>query len=340
MGILYIAGSTQGAGATAVCAALAAHWRQAGKSVSLHKPFSFNADADGRDAALFAHVSGQATDRVQTRQLEDWQVNTAQVDALSTEMAMQATDADVVLIEGLPLTDQQGAPLEASAMVARKLGAEVIGVVPYAPDMEAEASEAWQRSFGDALVGLMVNRCTRYAGRTVKQDVAPALHRAGVRFLGAVPEDRTMLAPTVRQVADHLQARVLTGTSEEQRLVEQFIIGGLILEWGGNYFGRFPRQAVIARGGRADISMAALNFPMSCLVLTACSEPSQYVYQRADEQEVPLLVVEAPTLEAAAALDTINQRVSVHHPAKIERFTDLLATHLDWEATDSAAGFR
>ena len=148
-----------------------------------------------------------------------------------------------------------------------------------------------------------------------------------------------MLAPTVRQVADHLQARVLTGASEEQRLVEQFIIGGLILEWGGNYFGRFPRQAVIVRGGRADIAMAALNFPMSCLVLTACSEPSQYVYQRADEQEVPLLVIEASTLEAAAALDTIDQRVSVHHPAKVERFTELLAAHLDWEAADWAAGF-
>ena len=84
--------------------------------------------------------------------------------------------------------------------------------------------------------------------------------------------------------------------------------------------------------------MSALSFPMSCLVLTGTSEPPQYVYQRADEQQIPLMTVMQGTMEAAATLETIHQRVSVHHPDKVERFAGLLAGSLRWEKVNQAVG--
>ena len=340
MGVLYVAGQSPGAGATAVCAALATQWQRSGKRVLIHEPLTLDARIPEADLELFARITGQPQGRFKTQPLENRRLDSALGNALSAEVAGLAKEADVVVIHGLPMTDTQGAPVEASAMLAQRLGATVLGVLAYEPEGHGALAETWQEAFGVSLAGLIVNGRTRYAGHLMETEVISAIQQAGTQLLGFVPEDRTMLAPTVLQVADHLQARLLTHPSEHQRLVEQFIIGGLIMEWGGNYFGRFPRQAVIVRGGRIDIAMAALNFPMSCMVLTECSDPSQYVYQRADEQDVPLMAVTQNTMETANALETIDQQVSFHHPSKVERFTELLAGALDWATVNHAAGLQ
>ncbi len=342
MGVLYIAGSSPGVGSTAVCAALATTWQRAGKRVALFKPLELSGETPGADSRLFSTIAPNAgTD---TREFEGGALDPALGDSIAVQLEELAREADVVIVEGLPLTDAQGSRVSATGAlaqgVAQRTGSRVVGVLPYAPGLDAGAVAPWQEAFGDGLAGVLINRCTRYAGHDAADRLTPAIQEAGARVLGTVPEDRAMLAPTVRQVADHLSAELLTWASEDQRLVEQFIIGGLILEWGGNYFGRYPNQAVIVRGGRMDIAMSALNFPMSCLVLTACSEPPQYVHQRADEQEVPLLVAQQGTLEAAAALETIHQRTSVHHVAKVDRLAGLLEGVVDWDAANAAAGLR
>ena len=341
MGVLYIAGSSPGVGSTAVCAALATTWKRAGKRVALFKPLELPGETPGADARLFSLISSSAS--TDTRTFGGGPLDPALGDSIAAQVAELAREADVVLVEGLPLTDAQGSRVRATEEVAHRITqsvveGKVVGVLPYAPELVAGAIAPWQAAFGDGLAGVLINRCTRYAGYDATDRLTPAIQEAGVRVLGTVPEDRAMLALTVRQVADHLSAEFFTWASEDQRLVEQFIIGGLILEWGGNYFGRYPNQAVIVRGGRMDIAMSALNFPMSCLVLTACSEPPQYVHQRADDQEVPLLVVRQGTLEAAAALETVHQRASVHHMAKVDRLAGLLEGVVDWDAADAAAG--
>ena len=117
-------------------------------------------------------------------------------------------------------------------------------------------------------------------------------------------------------------------------MIEHFLIGGLILEWGGNYFGRLPNQAVIVRGGRTDIQMSALNFPLSCMILTDCDTPAQYVHQRAESQDVPLLVVPMTTMETMEALETIQDRASSAHLEKAEQFAMVLTSCVDWSSVD------
>ena len=78
--------------------------------------------------------------------------------------------------------------------------------------------------------------------------------------------------------------------------------------------------------------MAALNFPLNALVLTGCSQPPQYVQQRADDLDVPLLTVERDTHETAEALEALAGRVTVHHPEKIERFTAMVEQSVDLDA--------
>ena len=81
--------------------------------------------------------------------------------------------------------------------------------------------------------------------------------------------------------------------------------------------------------------MAALNCDPACVILTGGFEPAQYVYNKAQEEEVPLLTVEMDTLSTADALESIQNRVNVHNFNKVEKFTNTLRKCLDWNILES-----
>ena len=321
MGVVYLAGSRSGAGVTAVALGLAATSRAAGRSVSLVKPISSPGDPD---PAYFGALGGTAD----TATLDGAPTPERLGEAARIVETLKGT-SDVVIVEGPSLADADGA----SAMLAERLGAPVVGVVPYDRSLGGSSlRDAWQGAYRSLFAGCLVNKRTLYCSHDASERLLPELAADGVPVFGALPEDRLLLAPTVRQVAEHLEGTYFTDADGGSELIEHFLIGGLVMEWGGYYFGRFPNQAVLVRGGRIDIQMAALNFPLNALILTSCETPSQYVHQRAEELDVPLIAVRQNTHEAAAALESLGALVSVHHAAKAERAAELLNTHADMSA--------
>ena len=336
MSVVQIAGARSGAGATTVACGLATVLRSQGKRVTLVKPLSAAGDAD---PAFLASLGGSA----ETVEFEG-SAAAAQVTEASKIVQGAAASADVVVVEGPPLaggesSGEAGRPGGAAAAeLARSTGAAVVGVLEYERTLGAAAAGPWRGTFGESLAGCVVNRRTRYAEHDASARLAVELEDAGMPVLGVLPEERLLLAPTVQQAAEHLGGTYFAGEDGGGELIEHFLIGGLITEWGGNYFGRLPNQAVVVRGGRIDIQMSALNFPLNALFLTGCETPSQYVYQRADDLDVPLIAVGLKTHEAAAALESLNDAVSVHHAAKAERAGAMARERLDASALSAALG--
>ena len=326
MTVLCVVGAHPGVGSTAVAASLAAAWRRAGRNATADKPLALA--EGGADALLLAvDAPGLAG--------PDGVVKRAVLTAAAERVGALEKTNEIVVVDGPPHAGADGRAVPASVALAKRLRAKVAGVLPYERALGADVVGSWREAYGDALVGFVVNRRTRYAERDAADRLAPELAEAGAPAIGVLPEERLMLAPTVRQVVDLLEGTLFAGASGLDRLVEHFLVGGLITEWGGNYFNRLPNQLVIARGGRADIQMAALNFPLRALVLTGCSQPPQYVQQRAEGLDVPLLTVERDTHETAAALETLADEVTVHHAEKIERFTEMVEQHVDLDTLAS-----
>jgi BioD-like phosphotransacetylase family protein len=138
-----------------------------------------------------------------------------------------------------------------------------------------------------------------------------------------------MASVTLGQIAQHLDGQWVLGQEKAHDLVENFLIGGNIMDSGVTYFGRMESKAVIVRGDRPDIQLAALSTPTTCLILTGGHEPIQYVYHQAEQEEVPLLVVQTDTISAAHALDTVLEGSTIHHPRKLERFQELTEEYVD-----------
>jgi BioD-like phosphotransacetylase family protein len=334
MATIYVAGQRPGDGSTSVVTALATIWKQTGLRVAVIKPASLSTDGD---SAFYARTFASPSEPslvVADHDLAELQKQAAtRVEALSVAN-------DVVLVEGLPLYDNEGSLVSASPALAEHLGARVLGVVAYGRALEADDTARWIDTYASLLSGVVINRLTRYGHHDATTRLAPSFEAAGVSVYGILSEERLLLAPTVGQIATLLDGTFYAGASAQYELVESFLIGGLITEWGGNYFGRNPRQAVIVRGGRTDIQMSALNFPLTCLLLTNCEAPPQYVHQRAKDLDVPLVTSTHDTPSTTALLEQLGTKVTIDHPDKIKRIAEMFNDAVDFQAIGESAGLR
>ncbi len=225
-----------------------------------------------------------------------------------------------------------------TARAAEALDASVVLVCGGGPGADASALGPWRDALGGRLLGAVVNGLTRYMGHDARTRLAPEMRSEGVAALGVIPEDRSLLAVTVGDIASHLGGRFILYEEEDGALVEHIMVGGLGLDSGTLYFGLRENKAVVIRGDRPDIQMAALATPMACMVLTMGIEPIEYVLNEADLEEAPLIVVEPGTLETMDALATVQDGARFDHPAKVERMAELVRLHVDVEAIERGAG--
>ena len=248
-----------------------------------------------------------------------------------TAFGQTAGKARAAIIEGPPAATPQGKFLPLAADLAEALDAQVVALVRHQPDLRIEESIAPLKAFGDRLLGVVINGVPRYRGHTVQSSLIPVLETEGLRVLGSVPEARCMLGVTIGQLVEHIKGTFLIGDEKRDELVDHVMIGGLVLDSGVDYFDRYERKVVIVRGDRPDIQMAALATPTRCLVLTGGHHPIQYVEYEAQEEEVPLVVVESDTLTTARSLDTLFGDVTVHHPDKADCFAEILSRSIEIE---------
>ena len=137
-----------------------------------------------------------------------------------------------------------------------------------------------------------------------------------------------MLAPTIQQVADHLEGRWLQEPADPAATLDRFLIGGNIMDSAPGYFGRHAAQAVITRAARPDIQMASFLGDTRCLILTGGDTPTEYIQVEARKHAVPLLLVNSNTLDTAETLGRLFDQPPIPTPEKLAPFAALLEQHL------------
>ena len=320
MAVLAVVSDTPGAGKTAVSIRCWPAWPvTGGKTAAVYKPVG---PAEDPDVAAYENLLGQRMNGAS--RLTEGEAVGDSISSIRTSAGAMAEHNDLVVVElssALSETD--------SARIAEALDARVVAVVGYRPDLEAPEITGSTSVYGGRLAGVVINGLTRYKGHDTESRLLPSVERAGVNVLGVIPEDRTLLGITVAEIADYLGGRNITDVDEMDRLVEHFQVGGLGLDRGTDYFDLLERKAVVVRGDRPDIQMPALRTPMACMMLTMGIEPIEYVLYEAEEQEVPIILVDQDTIPAMESLHGIHERARFDHPDKLARFTQLLKDHTD-----------
>lgn len=198
--------------------------------------------------------------------------------------------------------------LDAHVVLVANLGEDVVG-----------ASAA----YGTRLAGVVWNQVPRYRQYDLRDSCAE-LNDSGIECLGCVAEDRELVAHSILSIGEHLNVETVIDTGEGDPLIETFLIGGLVLDWGPTYFESEPSTCVVVRSGRPDVQLSALQSESTRAVLmTGGTKAIDYVFYEARSRGIPLLGTVASTEEVMTSLDELPAP-AFSHPAKVSRMGALL----------------
>ncbi len=315
MGVLYIVSVEEAAGKTAVCAGLAINLLNQGKKVGYLKPLAAAKDSAG-DIAFMRQILGTA-------------------DVVNAPDVIKGRD--VVLVEGGLGKKAGDAVSQATYGAAKEMRAKAIAVEAYTgqPSKYIDVYKA----FGESLLGVVLNKVPASQLKSVKEKATAEFGAAGIKLLGVIPENRVLLAITIGELADIIQGKILNNPEKSGELVENYMLGAMVVGSGLDYFGRKNCKAVIIHQDRPDMQLAALETPTSCLVLSGSTQPPIYnVFQKAESRGVPVIAAGAGTSEIVASIEEALLQARLHQEKKLAGLAELVKQNLDIKAVVASAG--
>ena len=310
MATLIIASISDRSGKTAVAAALAERLGTEESPVAIGKASSGDASGDA-DAAVFTSL------------LPKNPVISGAVSDIASNIKSAAGKSKIVIVEG-------SSDASSNLDLAIATDGLVLLVVRYGEGIASAAKE-----YGSRLAGVIINGLPKYRAEDADGTVAEDLEAAGAKLLGSIPDDRRMLAPKLGQVAEFLGGQFLSGDDQADQLLDNFLIGGLVLDWGPFYFASRSNTGVIVRGDRPDVQLAAIQTDTTrALVLTKGVRPVEYVMYEAAQRGIPLVVVPDNTHDVAERLEGLQPEVGFDHADKLARMVELVSEHVDISALE------
>ncbi len=314
MSTLLIASLQPGEGRTTTAAALGARLAAEGRNVRLlrvRSPEGADAAAED-DARTLDAVPGCASPRAALSEQE------AHTEANSANAA-----GDVCIIEMPPGKTPPGIPHE----LAVRLSARLVLVSAGVDELRLGDLAAAAQTLGDTFLGIVA---TRQPERRL--DAAEAeLRERGLACLAALPEDRLLAGPNVREMAETLGASRLVEEGEEEEALEYIMLGPISADPGQPYFLQHGHKAVINRFDKMDLHLAALATEPDCLILTGGQAPSPYLLDRLAGSGLDITVLLSPegTVRTVELLDDLYGRTRFTGQRKLDRAVELFRERLD-----------
>jgi len=210
--------------------------------------------------------------------------------------------------------------LDAKALLVLRGKSETIG----------DQAMVAKKRLGERLMGVVVNAVPQSRMEFVSETLTGFLASKGIKVYAVLPEDRLLSSVSVGELVERLNGRVIVGQEHMDHLVENVMVGAMSVENALKYFRRKPNKVVITGGDRPDIQILALETSTKCLILTGNLEPSPMILGRAEELNVPVVLVSHDTLGAVNAVEQAFLEVQFYDEKKNRRFEQMLETSLDY----------
>jgi BioD-like phosphotransacetylase family protein len=237
---------------------------------------------------------------------------------------------DFVLLEGAN-NWAEGSLVDLSAdQITDVLQTPVLLIIRYRGAFVLDTILAVQHYAGDRLLGVLLNQVEEPQFDFVCSRVAPFLEQRGIAVFGTIMQDSQLAGVTVGELLEYLGGQLIGNPAWLDKLVEHLMIGAMSAAAAITHFRRRDHKAVFTGGDRSEIQIAALETSTSVLVLTGNIRPTAEVIDRAEEREVPIILLADDTLTAVDRSERIFGHIRFKQSAKIERFTSLLDQHFDF----------
>jgi phosphate acetyltransferase len=247
---------------------------------------------------------------------------------------------DFVLIEGTDLsTESTSLDYDLNVVIAKSLNIPVILVIKdsfktvhdLSKNVSLEVNNFLKKD--NKIISVIVNKTTKPLEEIIER-CKKHIPDESILF-SAIPEDQSLRFPTLKEVANTLEARVLYGGDCLDRPIKKFIIGGMQL----SHFMDYVEEdcVIVAPGDRSDLIMGAAlsnlaNFRrVSGIILTVGMTPNEITMKLIEGAKVnmPILLVNSGTFETAAAAANIKSSIYPESHVKIKRNVDLFEECVD-----------
>ena len=347
---LYIT-SMESSGKTALCAGIGRKLLGLGVKVGFFIPAQLletsgtngNEDADFIKRTFDLTESGEQLYPVRLSQIELWRSLTTEVADFTSKLKQVyrniSRNRDIVIMEGLGNLGVDKVSDLACYTIAEALEASVIIALRYTPNLDVSKIAHIGEKLGQPL-GVVINLVPKSKIEEVRLELSPLFDEAGVKIFGILPEVRSLLGVSVGELAGILDGEILTSTESADEMVESVMVGAMTLDSGAMYFNRKENKAVVVRGDRADMQLAALETSTKCLILTSNLKPLPAVVSQAQDKHVPIIMVKQDNSAAIAGIEEALIKTSFRDPRKLETFGDVLDRYFDFEAIYSELGLK
>jgi len=152
----------------------------------------------------------------------------------------------------------------------------------------------------------------------------------GIPVLGVIPYQKELTYLTVHFLAERLFAKVITGEKALHRVIKNILVGAMSVNalFQTSLFQR-EGKLVITPGDRADMILAAIESDTSCLVITNNILPSSNIISKAQERNIPMLLVPQDTYQVATNIDNLEILITQEDSEKINLVEQLVQKHVN-----------
>ena len=244
-------------------------------------------------------------------------------------------DKDVLIIEAAQTPELLSCSNLDLSSLSKEFGAKVIFSIKGDNDSSADKALLYRDYLtgkGVDFLGVVVNFVPFHQLERMRGVVTEVLERCQVRVLGVVPDHRELTLPTVQEVINVLDAEVLAGKRNLERIVDNYLVGAMSPEAAMSWLRKSVDRAFITGGDRTDLVLMALETKPSAIILTGNIYPSTQVISSADSKGTPLLLVPDDTFTTVTKLEALDGRI-VPMPMsskKIQLTRKIMSEYIDW----------
>ncbi|MCF2487199.1 phosphate acetyltransferase [Dyadobacter sp. CY347] len=268
------------------------------------------------------------------------------INTIITKFKKLEEDYDFTVIEGSDFLGEGIAfEFESNAAIAKNLGAPVLTIINGENKSTAQIINSALnvlRNFESRevqVLGIVANRVKAEQVEDVRELLRMQLPKE--IMLTVIPWEKALQSPTMREITDALDAKVLFGEHLLSAQVDNYVTGAMMLP---NFLNHIKENVlIITPGDRGDIVIGALqanlstNYPkVAGIVLTAGTIPEEPVIRLIEGLQtiIPIISVQQGTFGTTTAIGAIHSRITADNTKKIELAIDTFEKYVDMKVLD------
>jgi phosphate acetyltransferase len=263
------------------------------------------------------------------------------IDTIIHKLKKLEENHDFTIIDGSDFVGEGTAfEFETNINIAKNLGSPVIIVVSGEGKDTAQLTNSvltvW-RNFEMRevqIIGVIVNKVKPEQVDAVREFLTGQL--TDDTILSIIPEDKSLLAPTMKEIYEQLGAKIVCGADQLNNQVDHFITGAMQVPQFLNHIKE--NVVIVTPSDRGDIVISAMqanlsaNYPKVAGIVTTVGGDLDEPVQRLIEGlsiVVPVVSVKEGTFETISKLSSIHSRITPDNTKKIQLAIDTFDKYVD-----------